>query len=617
MTQGHLIPESLVEEIKARNDIVAVVEQHVHLEKKSGQNFFGLCPFHSENTSSFSVSPSKQIYYCFGCNKGGDVIGFVKDIEKVGYLDALRILADRAGIKLPEPEDDEYRRRSELNKSLHAVSVEAARYFYHGLQGDAGGRARDYLQKREIQPSTARRFGLGYAPDEWEGLLKHLRSKGYEDEFLSRSGLFTKRGTGGLIDLFRGRLMFPILDVMGRIVAFGGRVLDDSNPKYINSPETSIYTKGRHLFALNIAKMSRQKRLIIVEGYMDAISMHQAGVDNAVASLGTAMTDAQATTLRKFAEDIVIAYDSDAAGQAAALRGLDILSAKGCRVSVLQVPEGKDPDEFIRRNGAELFRALIEKALPLMDFRLLVTERKNTRDGNLDILSYQDDACQVLAAEPNAIVRELYAAKVADIVRISPDSVMQEVDRRRSGRASDRQPTLASRTVTPRQDAFEPDEDSSEGTNISAQASKEEFLLVCMIGTVPGLLAVMKAPPVVDDFTEGVMRGFAATVIERALQRRCSVSDLVSLSEGLTLLGHPMPSLVAKACMSLGDPTDLENAAQTAEQHLLRTRRLRLRARREEIASRIISDPAPPDLPELKKELLSITRRLSEMKDPK
>jgi hypothetical protein len=194
---------------------------------------------------------------------------------------------------------------------------------------------------------------------------------------------------------------------------------------------------------------------------------------------------------------------------------------------------------------------------------------------------------------------------------------MQEVDRRRSGRASDRQPTLASRTVTPRQDAFEPDEDSSEGTNISAQASKEEFLLVCMIGTVPGLLAVMKAPPVVDDFTEGVMRGFAATVIERALQRRCSVSDLVSLSEGLTLLGHPMPSLVAKACMSLGDPTDLENAAQTAEQHLLRTRRLRLRARREEIASRIISDPAPPDLPELKKELLSITRRLSEMKDPK
>ncbi len=615
MTPGRLIPDTLVEEIKARNDIVSVVEQHVHLDKRSGQNYFGLCPFHSENTPSFSVSPTKQIYYCFGCNKGGDVIGFVKDIEKVGYLDALRLLADRAGIRLPEPEDDEYRRRSELNKSLYAVSTEAARYFYRSFLDEGGRRTREYLERRGIQPATARKFGLGYAPDEWEGLHHHLRAKGYDDELLGKSGLFTKRTSGSMTDLFRGRLMFPILDVMGRIVAFGGRVLDDGMPKYINSPETSIYTKGRQLFALNLAKSSREKKLIVVEGYMDAISMHQAGVDNAVASLGTAMTDAQATTLRKYAEEIVIAYDSDAAGQAAAIRGLDILSAKGCRVTVLQVPEGKDPDEFIRRNGPETFRALIDKALPLMDFRLLVAERKTTKDGQLDILSYQDEACRILAAEPNAIVRELYADKVAERCGISPDSVMQETERRRSGKKPDR-PAASEARNPPGADAFAEEEDAPDASVTGAQATKEEFLLTCMVGTVPGLLAAMPDPPVPEDFTEGAMRSFASAVTDAVRAGRCGVSEMLTLSEGLTLLGHPVTALAAKACMTLGETSDFDNAVLMARQHLVRARRTRLRARREEIAARIAREPAPPDLPDLKNELLTLTRRLSEMKNP-
>jgi DNA primase len=617
MQPGRLIPENLVEEIKARNDIVSVVEQHVHLDKRSGQNYFGLCPFHSENTPSFSVSPTKQIYYCFGCNKGGDVIGFVKDIEKVGYLDALRLLADRAGIRLPEPEDDEYRRRSELNRALYAVTTEAARYFYLALQGPSGERSREYLKRRGILSSTARKFGLGYAPDEWEGLLRHLRAKGYDDELLGKSGLFTKRGSGGMTDLFRGRLMFPILDVMGRIVAFGGRVLDEGMPKYINSPETSIYTKGRQLFALNLAKASREKKLIVVEGYMDAISMHQAGVDNTVASLGTAMTDAQATTLRKFAEEIVIAYDSDAAGQNAAIRGLDILSAKGCRVSVLQVPEGKDPDEFIRKNGSEVFRALIDKALPLMDFRLLVAGRHATKDGTLDILAYQDEACRILSAEPNAIVRELYADKVAERCGISADSVMQEIERRRTGRKAEKTTAVDARPQA-RADAFAEDEgEGPETAGTGVQATKEEFLLACMVGTVPGLLAAMQDPPAPEDFTEGPMRLFALSAIDAVHAGRCGVSELLTLSEGRMLLGHPVTALVAKACMTLGDATDLENAVLTAQQYLLRARRTRLRARREEIAARIDREPPPPDLQDLKSELLNLTRRLSEMKNPK
>ena len=282
-----MIPEQIVEEIRARNEIVSVVEQYVRLEKRSGANFFGLCPFHREDTPSFSVSPGKQIFYCFGCHKGGNVVNFIMEIEKCSYPESLRLLAERAGIEIPAADDEQERQRSELLASLYAIMLEAARYYYKVLQGPDGADARAYLTKRGILESTRRKFGLGCASGEWDGLYRHMQSKGFANaDLLLKSGLFRKGRNDGFYDLFRGRLMFPIFDVLGRVVAFGGRVLDDSQPKYINSPETPLYTKGRHLYALNIAKSSRDKHLVIVEGYMDALSMHQAGIDCAVAALG-------------------------------------------------------------------------------------------------------------------------------------------------------------------------------------------------------------------------------------------------------------------------------------------------------------------------------------------
>ena len=413
---GFRIPEQVIEEIKASSELVSVVEQYVRLEKKTGQNFFGLCPFHSEDTPSFSVSPSKQIFYCFGCHKGGDVIRFIMEIEKCEYLPAIQLLAQRAGITLPEPDDEAYRLRSEKTKALQAINLEAARFYYQNLISTAGRDARAYLQKRQISAQTVRRFGLGCALADWDGLYRHLQNKGLADDvdLLLQSGLLRRGKSGNLYDLFRERLMFPILDVMGRVVAFGGRVYDDSVPKYINSPETPIYTKGRHLYGLNLAKSSKAGRLLMVEGYMDVIALYQAGIDYTVAALGTAMTENQARLLAKYSESVIIAFDADAAGQTAALRSLDILHQHGLKVTVLQVPEGKDPDEFIRNNGSERFQALIEQSLPLLDFKLLAARREHTHDGALDILAYQDEACDVLGKEENAIVRELYAGRLAD-----------------------------------------------------------------------------------------------------------------------------------------------------------------------------------------------------------
>ena len=384
------IPQHIIEEVKGRNDIVQIVEQYVRLSKRSAANLFGLCPFHAENTPSFSVSPEKQIYYCFGCHKGGDVIGFIMDVEKIGYIDALRLLAERSGVRIPEPDDANYRKRAEISAQLYKVDAAAAAHFFLGLTESPGGKAaREYLGKRGIASGTIRRFGLGYAADDWSDLWRHLRNKGFTAEILEKSGLF-KQTNDKIYDLFRNRIMFPIFDALGRVVAFGGRVMDDSQPKYINSPENAIYTKGKHLYALNFAKKTKEPALIIVEGYMDAIAMHQAGVDNAVAALGTALTQSQAQLARRYSEHVIIGFDADASGQEATLRSLDILAAKGCHVTVLQIPEGKDPDDYIRRNGADRFKDLVRRAMPLMDYKLLSSERKSMRDGTLDILTYQD-----------------------------------------------------------------------------------------------------------------------------------------------------------------------------------------------------------------------------------
>ena len=603
-----MIPEQVIEEVKNRSELVAVVEQYVRLDKRSGSNFFGLCPFHSEDTPSFSVSPAKQIYYCFGCHKGGNVIHFIMDIEKCNYPQAIQLLAERAGIQLPESDDESYRQRSELNKSLMAISLEAARYYYHNLTGEAGLPGRQYLQQRGITVSTARKFGLGYASEDWDGLYRHMQEHQFNDEeLLLKSGLFKRGKTGHLYDLFRHRLMFPILDVMGRVVAFGGRVLDESQPKYINSPESPIYTKGRHLYGMNLAKNSRQPNLIMVEGYMDALALHQAGVDNAVASLGTALTENQAQLLRKFTETVIIAYDADAAGQAAALRSLDMLGNRGIKVTVLQVPEGKDPDEYIRRNGPERFHALLDKALPLLDFKLLVARRASTVGHELDILAYQDAACQILTREENAIVRELYANRLAEELNASAETVLREIERRHQNPEAVKTHDLLRQKL---QNVKQP----ADVQEIESRATREEIYLLCLLAAEPDIWEKMQPKPAVADFSPGAMQTVAASALELAAKQQLDATRLIELGDKVTIRGQPLHELLARGSMKLDEIFGRQDLILAAAEQYRRQRVKRLRQQHDCLNQEFIASADPERQQEIKQALLLLTRQMNELK---
>jgi len=422
-------PDDIIEEVRLNNDLVEVVSEYLHLEKKGG-SYFGLCPFHREKTPSFSVEPVKQFYYCFGCNNGGNVFHFIMHIENLDFMEALRFLADRAGIALPEPDDNEQQHKNKLRKSILEVNREAARFFYANLAGKTGQMAQQYLFQRGLSLQTIRRFGLGLSPDDWSVLARALRSKGYDEETLIASGLCVRNKNGSLNDRFRNRIMFPIFDLRGNIVAFGGRVMDNSTPKYVNSPETLCYSKSRELFGMHLARKSTEKRLLIVEGYMDVISLHQAGIDYAVASLGTALTNMQGRILKKYADEIIMCYDTDTAGRKATDRGLEILSQLGCRVKVLQVPDAKDPDEYIRKNGPEKFKNLVDRAISLLEYKIRQLKMSFPADSAEGKLAFLNGVADLLVEQENIMEREMVMKTISRDYDITIDTLQAEVARR-------------------------------------------------------------------------------------------------------------------------------------------------------------------------------------------
>lgn len=419
------LPDSFLDELVARSDIVDIVQRYVPL-KKSGSNYFGLCPFHNEKSPSFSVSPDKQIFHCFGCGEGGGVIQFIMKIEGLPFLDAVRLLADRAGMQMPSDQEqsDEQRRARER---MLAMNRETARYFHGLLQ--RGAEAQAYFARRGLSKRTVTNFGLGWAENSWDGLLKHLTGLGYRPAEIEKAGLAVRGGSGGLYDRFRGRVMFPIIDVRGNVIGFGGRVLDDSKPKYLNSPDTPVFHKNRNLFAMNIAKKSKQGRLILAEGYMDVIALHQAGFDCAVASLGTSLTEEQARLMTRYAKEVVICYDSDEAGQKAAQRAIDILNRAGMEVRVLRIPGAKDPDEYIRENGSEAFGLLLKKPQTDGEYRIAQLAAKFDLTQDDGRIAFLKAAVTVLAAMPNRIEREIYTRTAAHLAGLSESAVLAEVDR--------------------------------------------------------------------------------------------------------------------------------------------------------------------------------------------
>lgn len=406
------ISEEIIEKIKEQNDIVDVISERVRL-KKSGRNFSGLCPFHNEKSPSFSVSQDKQIYKCFGCGEAGNVISFVMKDKNMIFLDAVKYLADRANITL-ENESTEKNKNAEKKEILYKVNVEAAKFFFSNLMNTPS--AKEYFLNRGIKEETIKRFGLGFAKDGWNNLIFHLRKLGIKDEIMEAAGLISvNREKGKKYDRFRNRVMFPVFDYRGKVIGFGGRVLDDSKPKYLNSPETLVFQKGTNLYGLNFALKHNMKEryFVIVEGYMDLITLHQYGITNVVASLGTALTINQARLLKRYADKVIISYDADVAGQMATLRGLEILRTAGFDVRVLQIPQGKDPDEFVRSNGKEAFIKLINSAEPLIDYRIKKAEEGINFRNSQSTIIYAEKIMEIIA-DLNPIEKDVYIKKASE-----------------------------------------------------------------------------------------------------------------------------------------------------------------------------------------------------------
>ena len=477
------ISERFIDELIARCDIVDLVSDYVTLTQKGG-SLWGLCPFHSEKTPSFHVVPDRQIYKCFGCGKGGGAINFVMEMENLPFLDAVRLLAKRVGMEVPEEQEDgNYRRRRER---LLALNKEAARYFHSQLAAPAGAAGAAYLSGRALSKGTITRFGLGCAPEGWDHLITAMAAKGYEKRELLDAGLAVNGQNGRIYDRFRNRVMFPIIDLRGDVIGFGGRVLDDGTPKYLNSPDTLVFNKSRNLFALNLARKSKLGRIILTEGYMDTISLHQAGFDCAVASLGTALTPDHAQLLARYTKEVVIAYDGDGAGVAAAQRAIPLLERTGLKVKVLKMRGAKDPDEFIKTYGREAFSKLLDQSENHIDYRLgqLMAKYDLSDDGQK--IDCSREAAALVASLQSPVEREVYGARCAEAVGISAEAMAQEVARQRRRKLQKEQKQQERRDLTPAAQ-LQPKDRSLRYKDVKSARAEEGVIRLILLD--PALLA--------------------------------------------------------------------------------------------------------------------------------
>ena len=422
--------DEILDEIRSRNDIVSTISQYMTLKRK-GRNYFGLCPFHNEKSPSFSVSPDKQIFHCFGCGVGGDVINFVKKIENIGFLDSVRLLAEKSGIQLPNDISKAEEENIKLKNRVYKINELAAKFYHENLYKPTSKIAQDYIKKRKLNNATLKSFLMGYASNSSNELLRYLKEQGFTEDELLASCLIGKSDRG-YYDKFRNRLMIPIRDERGRFIAFGGRVLDDSKPKYINSPENIVYSKGRNLFGLNVAREGVHgplKRLLIVEGYMDAISLYQRGITNVVASLGTALTDSQGRLLRRNTEQVILGYDADGAGQQAIIRGMEILKSMDIDIRILQISGAKDPDEYVLKFGPEKMVKAMDEAISAIEFKIKVLRANLDLNNVNDKVKFLTEIAKILSNVDNNIEREVYIDRISKVYEISKNAIVSEVDK--------------------------------------------------------------------------------------------------------------------------------------------------------------------------------------------
>lgn len=475
------LPERFLDELLSRTDIVDLVSESVRLTKK-GNSYWGCCPFHSEKTPSFHVVPDRQMYKCFGCGKGGGAINYVMELENLPFRDAVAVLARRAGMQMPETGAAPGAR--ERREKILTINKQAARAFHRWLYGPEGAEGLTYLQNRGLSQRTLTNFGLGFAPNSWDGLITELSAQGYDKRDLLDAGLAVSNKDGRIYDRFRNRVMFPIIDVRGNVIGFGGRVMDDSTPKYLNSPDTPVYNKSRNVFALNIAKTSKAGRVILTEGYMDTISLHQAGFDSAVASLGTALTEEHGQLLSRYFKEAIIAYDGDGAGVAAAQRAIPILEKAGLKVKVLRVTGAKDPDEFIKAYGRDAFAKLLDQSEDRMDYRLAQIQKKYDLNDDGQRIGFLQEAAGMIATLPSAVEREIYAGHAAQTAGVTPEAMKLEVDRALKGRLRKAKKQQERRDLAPASQ-LQPRARSLRYDNVRSARAEEGLIRLLMLD--PGL----------------------------------------------------------------------------------------------------------------------------------
>ena len=509
-------PDEVVEEVRMKNDIVDVVSGYVKIQKK-GSSYFGLCPFHNEKSPSFSVSASKQMYYCFGCGAGGNVFTFIMEYENYTFQEAIKFLAQRAGVSLPEAEyTEEVRKKEGRRARLLEVNKEAAKYFYYQLRSEKGRAGWQYLKNRELSDETIKKFGLGFANMTSNDLVKYLKDKGYDDKLLQEAGLATFDEKYGMHDKFWNRVMFPIQDINHRVIGFGGRVMGDAKPKYLNSPETMIFDKSRNLYGLNLARTSRKNNIILCEGYMDVITMHQAGFSQAVASLGTAFTEGQATLLKRYTQEVILSYDSDGAGVTAALRAIGILKEAGLTGKVLNLEPYKDPDEFIKNRGPEAFQERLDQAENTFFFELRMLQRDYNLKDPEEKTRFHREIAKKLCGFSEEVERENYIQAVADKYQIGFENLRKLV-------LSYAEQTGFAKPVE------RPKSGIQKKNSPMESIKKSQRLLLTWLTEEPSLYQKIKKYISPEDFTEDLYKKVAEKLFEGLEKGEMNPASIVSM----------------------------------------------------------------------------------------
>lgn len=510
--------EDVIEEVRSRNDIVSVISEYVKLQRK-GSSYFGLCPFHNEKSPSFSVSPDKQMYYCFGCGAGGNVFTFIQEYENYSFPEAMKFLAERAGITLPEKEySQEERRAQDLRTRILNVNKMAAKYYYYQLRTENGRQAMEYLKNRRLSDETIRSFGLGYSNKYSNDLYLYLKKHGVSDELLRESGLMNVDERNGMYDKFWNRVIFPIMDVNNRVIGFGGRVMGDGKPKYLNSPETAVFDKSRNLYGLNVARTARKKSMLVCEGYMDVISMHQAGFKNSVASLGTALTTQHASLLKRYTNEVILTYDSDGAGIKAALRAIPMLKAAGISTRVLHMNPYKDPDEFIKTLGPEAFQERMDQAENSFLFEISILERDFDMHDPEGKTGFYQAAARKLMEFDQELERENYIQAVAERYHISFDSLRKVVNRE------------AMRGAPPRREREEVVRPQKKREKEDGKKTSQRLLLTWLIEQ-KGLYEKISAYITPENFTDPLYREVAEKLFEQLKTGEVNPARILSAYE--------------------------------------------------------------------------------------